>query len=59
MNDIDVYLHVHVGSQRVGQVADQENNPEAFSCSVCPSAGVPTIHKVKNLLLVVQDEDGA
>ena len=53
MNDVNVYL----SRQRRRRITNQKNKLEAFSCSICPSAGVPSICKAENLAIILWDKE--
>ena len=54
LNDVGVYL----GRQRGGRVPHRRNELEAFSCSFFQNAQVLNVRKVKNVPLMVQNEEG-
>ena len=53
MNDVNVYL----SRQRRRRVTNQKNKLEAFSCSMCPSTGVPSVCEAENLAIILWDKE--
>ena len=50
------YVNVYLGGQMERGALDRKNKLGAYLCSICPSTGVPNVHKVKNLPLVRNKE---